>query len=400
MLELLKKYPAFRNFWFAQAISQIGDRIHSLALLWVVYSFTGSSTYVGVIMIATTLPGIILGPFAGTFADRHDRKKIMILTDFARSIIVFYLAFQSYGNTLTVNDLIVATVFMSISSAFFNPSALSFLPNLVPVESLTRANAMSQLCASVSAVAGPLLGSGLIALIGVMPAFIVNGISFLMSAVFLMFIKNMDKGKKRKKAGFFGELKAGWKSAREIPLVIKLLAPVAIVNFFFSAIVILVPVYAQGIYKAGSTGLGILMSGFGGGMLLSSIFLSLRRFQLKIRTYIIGGFLFIGIAFMIIGSMEYFYVTMLGIFISGFMLNMLNINLITLYQKMLPDEVRGKVFGLITAISLSLQPVAYGVMGVLVDKWEPGHVMLVSGVFILLCTVYLALIKELKEIEK
>ncbi|MCK5685073.1 MFS transporter, partial [bacterium] len=77
MLELLRKLPAFRNFWFAQAISQIGDRIHSLALIWLVYSFTGSSAYVGVVMIATTLPGIILGPFAGTFADRHDRKKIM-----------------------------------------------------------------------------------------------------------------------------------------------------------------------------------------------------------------------------------------------------------------------------------------------------------------------------------
>ncbi len=397
MLELLRKLPAFRNFWFAQAISQIGDRIHSLALIWLVYSFTGSSAYVGVVMIATTLPGIILGPFAGTFADRHDRKKIMIMTDVIRSFIVFYLAFRSFGDVLTLTDLIVATVFMAISSAFFNPSSLAFLPDIVPLESLTRANATSQLCASASAVAGPLLGSGLIAVIGVMPAFVVNGISFLLSAVFLLLIKNIEKRKSQKREGFFSELKAGWKSARAIPLVIKLLAPVAVVNFFFSAIVILVPVYAEGIYKAGSTGLGIFMSGFGGGMFLSSIFLSIRKFQMKIRTYIVFGFFSIGLAFMLIGSIESFYVTMLGIVISGFMLNLLNINLITLYQRILPDDVRGKVFGLITAISLSLQPVAYGVMGILVDKWAPGHVMLVSGIFILLCTVYLTLLKELKE---
>ena len=83
--------------------------------------------------------------------------------------------------------------------------------------------------------------------------------------------------------------------------------------------------------------------------------------------------------------------------LSAFFATLAQKNLITLYQRILPDDVRGKVFGLITAISLSLQPVAYGVMGILVDKWAPGHVMLVSGVFILLCTVYLTLLKELKE---
>lgn len=398
MLELLKRNPEFRKFWLAQAISQIGDRVHSLALLWIVYSLTGSGTYVGVIMIATTLPGIILSPITGTLADRHGRKWIMLVSDLVRGSLVFYLAFRQFSGTLTLTELVAATVVISISSAFFNPAALAILPNMVSRSDLTRANAMSQVCSSASAVLGPILGSGLIVSIGVSSAFLVNGVSFLISAFFLLMLKDQSGSEAVSKNGFLSDFKNGWHLARGIPLVMKLLWPVAVVNFFLSAITILIPIYAEGLYKAGSTGLGVFMSGFGAGLLISSVLLSLVKGSMRVRNYILTGFVSIGISFVVMGVLEYFYVTLLCIVVTGLMLNLLNINLITLYQKMLPDEVRGKVFGLLTALSLSLQPLAYGVMGILVDRWNPGNVMIVSGIFILLTGIYLATVRELKEI--
>jgi MFS family permease len=393
---LFRSCPDFFRFWLSQAISQVGDRVHSLALIWLVYHWSGSALAVGMILIATSLPGILVSPLAGVLCDRFSRRRIMIGADLTRCVVVGWLAWQSQSGVLGYPGLIAATVAIALASAFFNPAALAMIPGLVARESLTRANAASQLVAGMSAVAGPLFGSALIALIGVPLAFALNAVSFLGSALFISLVHEPESARV-KGVGFLDELRAGRDALRRAPLIGALLGPVVVINFFFAAVPVVTPVLAESVYRSGAAGLGILMSCFGAGLFAGSLLLSLGR-GLRERTVALSGFTLIGVAFLGIALSPWLAAAGLGLAAVGGGLSIVNITLITLFQKMLDDTTRGKIMALISALALSLQPVAYGVMGLITDTLKPSGALLASGTVILLVTLRIATLKALKEV--
>jgi len=393
---LFRAYPDYFRFWLSQAISQVGDRVHSLALIWLVYHWSGSALAVGMILIATSLPGILVSPLAGVLCDRFSRRRIMIGADLARCAVVGWLAWQAHTGQLGYAGLIAATVAIALASAFFNPAALAMIPGLVEREALTRANAASQLVAGMSAVAGPLFGSALIALIGVSPAFALNAASFLGSALFIALVREPESARTIG-AGFLDELRAGRDALRRAPLIGALLGPVVVINFFFAAIPVVVPVLAESVYRSGAAGLGILMSCFGCGLFAGSLLLSLggRRRE---RTVALAGFALMGGAFLAIALSPWLAAAGLGLVAVGIGLSIVNITLITLFQKLLDDSTRGKIMALISALALSLQPIAYGLMGFITDALAPAGALLASGAVILLVTLYISTLRALKEV--
>jgi len=381
VLALLRDQPNFRRFWVGQVISQLGDRIYSLALLWVVYQWTGSGLAVALVMIATTLPGVLVGPLAGGLADRWNRKWILVSADLFRAVMLLGMAWAAVVGLLSMPLLLVVSALLSVAAAFFNPTALALMPNLVRQSELTRANAMNQLSVNSSGVIGPLVGSGLIALIGVPLAFVADALSYLWSAGFEAIMKP-PPGPPPPQQSVWQDLREGWRAAASQPLVMGMLGPIVVVNFFFTALVVLVPVLAEGVYHSGAVGLGLLMSSYALGMLAGAVGLSALPLRLPRGVAVIGGTFGVGLAFLAMASVLVLPVTMIGLFLVGVALNVVNINLISLYQQLIPDALRGKVFGLLTALSLSLQPIAYGVMGALVDLLPSQGIFLASGLVI------------------
>ncbi len=391
------KFKDYKYFFIGQLISQLGDRIHSLALLWITYKWSGSTAAVGGIMIATTLPGVVISPFAGGLIDRLDKRKIMMFADFFRGILVFFLAFAAYKGFLNYSILISITIFISLASAFFNPSALSIIPELVPSEFLTKANALNQLSGSGSAVLGPLFGSVLIATIGVPTAFLCNAVSFLISMAFIFKI-NL-KSVITKTENFLKDLKDGFAEISANPIIKKLLIPIVVVNFFFSSVVIIVPAIADGVFHMGASGMGYMMSAFGVGMFAGTIFLSYYKKLPENKIVLTLSFMIMGAAFFLMGVMLFFPISLVSLFIAGFCLNVINIVLIVIYQQMLDVKIRGKVMALITATALSLQPVSYGVTGIILDFISPSLMLLISGLVIIGSGYFVWKVKELNTIK-
>jgi len=393
-IEFIKKSRDFRQFWYGQIISQMGDKVHSLAVLWLVYQWTNSGFAVGIIMIATSLPAVLLGPVAGEFADNKDRKHIMVITDIIRGIIVLILAVLSFMSILNLPILIVATILIAINAAFFNPATLSIIPNLVEEKDLTRANALNQSTANLSGVVGLLLGSGLIAAIGASLAFLFNGLSFFLSAYYIG--KVVYEHKVVERVGTYLEnLKSGFKLALAQPLVKSMFIPLIVINFFFSSLVVILPVIAQGEFSTGAAGLGVMMASYTIGMFLGSVVMSVIDVKDNAGKFSIAGLLLIGLGFGIIGYFEELYTTIVFLSIAGFGLNVTNICLITIYQKILDNDIRGKVFGIITAASLSLQPISYGIVGYVTELMDPFLIFLVSGGVILLTAIQMTTNRKL-----
>ncbi len=397
MFELVRKNRNFRNFWYGQIVSQLGDRIHTLAVIWLVYSWYNSGGAVGLVLIASTLPAFLISPLAGNLLDKYDRRKIMIICDYVRSAFVLSLAVFGYLDMLNLPLIIFFTIIISIGAAFFNPATMSIMPSIVEKDELTQANAFYQLSVNASGALGFMLGSGLIALIGVSTAFLINGVSFLLSAFFILRMV-YEHIPVKIKTNFLADFKDGWEITKSIPLIIKLFGPIIIINFFLSALFILIPVFAEGVFKQGSAGLGVMMTGLTLGMFAGALMMSGKWVKIKTLKLILPATLFIGIAFMIMSFYEDYYLYIALFALIGMMINLSNIALMALFQKVVPNEVRGKVFGLLTSASVSAQPISYGIMGLITDLVVPSQILLFCSIALILTAFSFLTIKELKNV--
>lgn len=396
MYSFLRENGNFRNFWLGQVVSQVGDRIHTLAVIWLVYSWTRSGAALGLVLVASTLPSILISPWAGTVSDRLNRKHIAIGCDAARCLLVAVLSVLARRDSLDLTVIVVVTALISIASSFFNPATLAMLPSVIPRKELVRANAITQLSANASGALGFLLGSGLIAAIGVPAAFLFNSISFSVSALLIGRIRYRHVPS-QKPVSFLSDLKDGWNVVRGIPLVSRILGPLVVINFLFSSLSVLIPIFGEGVFKSGSTGVGVLLASYTCGMFLAALFLS--NFQLKtdLSRLLTRSMLAVSASFLAMGLIERMSLFVVALVLIGAALNGANICLIAMFQRVIPGEVSGKFFSLLTAVSLSAQPVSFGVTGWLSDLVDPVAIMFSCGVALLFCTGLIYRVTELRE---
>jgi MFS family permease len=394
---ILQKNPDFRRFWLGQLISQLGDRVHTLAVIWLVYSWTNSGSTVGLVLIASTLPAFIVSPIAGNILDKYDRKRIMILCDLFRSALVLTLFVLAFLDLLNLTIILAATTLISLGAAFFNPATMSLMPSVVKQNELVHANAFFQLSVNASSAVGFMIGSGLIATIGIPAAFAINGISFLFSAYFLTLI-TYKQDTVPKQNSFWKDFSEGWTVTKGIPLIRKLLGPIIVINFFFSSLFVLIPVFAEGVFNKGSAGLGIMMSSFTLGMFAGALMLSGKGLRIRISYLVVSNLFFIGMAFMIMGVFKQYYLFIMMLFLVGIALNLSNIALMALFQMIVPNEIRGKVFGLLTSASVSSQPISYGLMGLITDIVSPSAILISCSIALFLTAIWLWTIKGMDNI--
>jgi DHA3 family macrolide efflux protein-like MFS transporter len=396
LIGLFSQNRYFFRYFLSRFISRIGDGVHSLALLWLSYSWSKSGLIVGLVMVSFSLPGILISPFAGSFADRFKRQKIMAITDIVQSICTFLLAYLSFLGHLNLIYLIGITSIMSLAQAFFSPASLSIVPQIVKESDITRANGIIQTTTSFSIVLGPIFGMGLIAALGVSYAFLINAVSFLFSSLLLYGIKTSSLKFKAQSMGFLDSIKDGLSLIKNYPLAKKLLDKTAVINFFYSSITIVIPIIASKIYQKGADGIGWMMASFGVGMFLSSLILGSIKRDFSPKFAIAFSIFIVGLGFFGFGLVDNFYISLISLFTVGFFLNFANVSIISLLQKRLPNEVLGRIMAFLSAISLSLMPLSYALTGFLVD-WIGIKLLLgLSGLFILINAFRLFTIDELR----
>jgi len=396
MISIFRNNPVFLRFWIATIASELASRMHSLILIWIIYKWTNSALFVGLAMVAASLPAVLISPYAGSLVDRHNKIGIMMIADFSRLVLVLIFAYMQYVGMLDTKWLIIGTIFISLASAFFNPASYAILPTLVHEDEITQANAIGQISGSASSIVGPLFGSALIATLGVTHAFIGAGGLFLISVLFLLNIKDLTYSVKKATTPILEDIKAGFQLVKQYAIVNKMILKMAVVNFFFSSLTIIVPIMA----KADVKEIAYLMSAIGAGMLSGSLFLSAVKLKFKPANTLSATFLFIGVAFVLAGFTTALIPLLIEMFVMGFMLNVFNITLIAIYQIRLPRASLGKIMSLIIAVSLSLQPISYGIVGGVIGYVGVTKAMLISGIVILISAVGVFRVKELNMEEK
>ncbi len=268
----------FGLIWLSQLVSQVGDGISNLALLWFVYSITGSPVKTTIIGLLHTIPPIVLGPFIGVFVDRLPKKFFLIGANVFRAVLIGIIPCAVSTGTFTVNLLYVLVLLDAVAMATFSPALTSSVPLIVPRAQFTAANALIQSTTSLGIIFGPALSGIGIALFGSQEVLCLNAVTYCVAALCFGLVRlgtlQPSAGPKQTGGSVWQDLREGLAFVVIKQRVIVLLVITAgCYGFGASALTTLFPVFASKLLGLGPVEVGYLWSALGIGLLVMSIVL-------------------------------------------------------------------------------------------------------------------------------
>src|ERR1051325_10873430 len=285
----------FGLVWLSQLVSQVGDGISNLALLWFVYSITGSPVKTTIIGLLHTIPPIVLGPFIGVYVDRLPKKFFLIGSNIVRAVLVGIIPCAVSTDTFTVNLLYLLVFLDAVAMATFSPALTSSVPLIVPRAQFTAANALIQSTTSLGIIFGPALSGVGIALFSSQEVLCLNAVTYFVAALCLGLVRlgtsQSSEGPQRTGGSALQDLMEGITFVAIKQRVILLLVLTAgCYGFGASALTTLFPVFASKLLGLGPVEVGYLWFALGVGLLLMSVtLLRFTEWHLSARTRIIVG---------------------------------------------------------------------------------------------------------------
>ena len=377
----------FFLLWQGQFISVMGDVAYSIALGFWILAITGSTALMGTLMAASSLPRVIISPFAGVVVDRSDRKWLIVLMDVIRGVAVVIVGVASYLGFIQIWMVFVAGIIIGTCGAFFNPAIGSIIPDIVDKRKLVQANSVFSIVQTASGIIGSSAGGILFKLLGASFMFLFNGLSYLFSAVTEVFIKVPKIIHEKSHPHFFADLRDGLKFVWHFRGLRTLMITAGIINFFaVMGIMLILPLFHQEKHL-GPVLYGIIMGFFTGGLFLGFLFTSVVNFKPEQRFRVFSLCYLVMCATMILLPVFLYFPVMAAlVFITGFVNAILNTFINAVLQLTTPQAKRGKVFGLLMSVAGGLMPIAYATGGVLAE-FIPIR-LLISGSFTLVLITY------------
>ncbi|MFO7814738.1 MAG: MFS transporter [Halanaerobiales bacterium] len=396
-------------------VSRIGNGIHYIALVWFVLDITGSGSATGLVLLLSTLPGVIFGPFSGVIADKFDRRKLIILMDILRGLVVLWLGYYIYIGIANFFHISLATILIAICTSLFNPALTASIPNIVADNLLQKANSLNYFSLNFTQIIGAAVGGILIAAYGISGVFFINGVSFLISAFSELFI-NIPKVKiekeMKKSHTILNEIKFGLNFLWVQKEIVSLFTVAIFLNFLFTGLMMLgIPYIFKELLRVNSMLYGYAQSVFPAGAVIGSIILSqipeirnyykVLLYSLNIQSLLLLGMGLPLIPYFLINTatMKIYYLIMLALFIIGIFNAVINVPIRILLQRLIPDNLRGRITGLLSTMTQALVPISVALTGYLLDILPVYTLFLGGGVLASLLTLYIAKIPSMQKLD-
>jgi MFS family permease len=346
-----------RNFallWSAGFISQAGDWLLLIALPYYIYTLTGSVLATGGMFVAETLPRLVLGSVAGVFADRWDRKRIMIAADLSRAVIL--LPLLVIHSSAQVPLVYVIAFLESSIGQFFMPADRALLPQLVAQDDLMAANSAFSLSDAVTRLIGPPLGGALLSLLGLSSVVFVDSASYVLSGLFILAVAAprtaTDEVEEavEESAGLWTEVWRDWidglRVVQRSRLLVTVFATWGILMLGQGIVNVLLVAFVRGTMHGSAEVFGWLMAGQGVGALVASLLLAERLGGLAPPTRIVAlGISLAGVTLGIATNVPSLGVVLVCLVFIGVLAVAVMISMQTILQTAVPNEYMGRVFG-------------------------------------------------------
>jgi MFS family permease len=370
----------FRLYWLGQLISLVGTWMQQLAFSWVVLGLSHSAFALGTVNFVGALPPALLLLYGGTIADRFNKRKVLIVSQFAFMVGAFVLAWLVHSGHLRMWHVMAMAVAMGVAQAFDMPASQALVPELVEPREIAPAVQLIQAIFHGSRFIGPPLAGWLIAHYGTYAGFLVNGLSFIPVIGTLFIIRSLRPGQPRpRKESALTAIKAGFAYVREHPFLMDLMGIVVLATtLVFPNMVVLMPYYVKDVLHQNADAVGVVMGASGFGAFLGAMSLLVVGSAQRLKRIVLG-LTGVTVALLILsvsatahlGHFGRFSPTLtlvcVGAMIQGVSmassLGLVN----TIIQQSVPDELRGRVTSLQMLVFIGIMPFSGLLMTKLVD---------------------------------
>ena len=272
------RHRNFRLFFCGQSVSLVGTWMTRLATGWLVYRLTGSSFLLGVVSFAGQIPTFLLGPVAGVWIDRWERRKLLLVTQFLAAVQSLLLAGLTLSGRITISEIVWLSVFQGLINAFDMPARQSFLVQMVGGRAdLGNAIALNSTMVNGARLLGPALAGITIAAVGEGYCFLIDGMSYFAVIASLHAMKLDMLPPSKSAASTLAQLKEGWRYVSTFAPIRTVLIMFVIISFMGVPYTVLMPVFASKILHGGPHTLGFLMGAAGVGAIIAALSLAARK---------------------------------------------------------------------------------------------------------------------------
>lgn len=362
---------SFPYLWLSQLISMLGGSVTTVILPMVVYSLTGSTTMMGIVMAAYMLPYVLMLPLSGWIVDRYDRVKIMMLSDIVRFIVMLAIAAFIFTNTLSIPVLFGLVGIYGLMEGLFHPAYSAVRATVFTPEIRNAANALTQMSNQAVRLIGPVLGGLLISSLSPSYGFGIDALTYLFSFLCLLFLVKKSlyaQTIKQSEAGpsttWKSEFLEGIQILKGQPWLWITILAFSFINISYSGIIV---VLIPWLYKVHLHldpllyGIGITCSG-GGAIIAALIFGTKTKWPHRgLLAY--GAVLLSGIALLLLPFTSSAVMLSLLMAVEGFGLMIFGLIWETSLQELVPAEAFGRVVSLDLLGSFALLPVSYFLIG-------------------------------------
>ena len=335
----------FALLWSANVVSRVGTQMRDLALAWQVYVLTRSPLALGLLGAARVVPVVVLALWGGAAADALDRRRVMIATQTVLTATSAAMALATWSGAATPPLLYALVALAGAATAFDNPARQSLIVNLLPERDLPNGLTLSIFGWQVATVVGPALGGLLLASTSVQAIYAIDAVSFGAVIVALLVIRVRGEGAGRpveRRDVSLSAVLEGLRFLKSKPVLVWLMV-VDFLATFFAGSMLLLPIFANEVFKVGERGLGLLAGAPAVGSLLMSGWLSSRPPITRQGPVVLGAIAAYGACIALFGLCPWFPVALLLLAGSGAADTISTVIRQVARQTMTPDALRGRM---------------------------------------------------------
>ena len=378
----------FRLFFYGQIVSLFGTFIQTIALGWLVYSLTNSAFYLGVIGFAGQIPALFLTPIAGVYADRLNRRKVLIAAQTLSMLMAFLMAGLYFSGHIKVWHIMIIAAINGMALAFDTPFRHAFLLEMVgEKELLQNAIALNSTLINSARFIGPMIGGIIIALVGEGYCFLINGLSFLAVIIALFSMRVIPSNRGNEHGSVIRDLVEGFKYSFNFKPIRYLLILIMITGFIGLPYQVFLPVFARDILHGGSQMLGFLTGSMGAGALMGAFYLASRKGICGMPRLILISAITFGLALMCFSMSIYPALSLAMMFFLGFGMIVQFAGTNTLIQSIVDEDKRGRVVALYGMSFMGVTPLGSLLLGTITPWAGVEYTLLVAGFILLIVAI-------------
>jgi MFS family permease len=374
------RHRNFSLFLSGQVCALIGYWMQSIAQGWLLYKMTGSATLLGILGFASSLPILLLSPFAGLWSDRCNLHRVMFATQILEMLQAITLAALAVAGILAPWHIITLSMFMGILIAVELPVRHAYLLELVGnKEDLPNAIAVTSLMANCGRLVGPALAGLVIASISEAACFVINALTYTTVMISFLMIKVTPTVREPNTTPMLQGMREGFSYAWHSLPIRSLLLLLTVVGFLATPYINLMPVLTREVFAVGASEMGFMIGAAGLGAVSGTLYLATRPSVRGLVRLLTGAAFAAGISLALVAHVKIVWFTIPLLAITGFGILATSVSVNMIVQTIVDDDKRGRVMALYTASFMGMAPFGALAAGALADVIGVATTLTIAG---------------------